>query len=49
MAIIQALSFRERDMYQNKIFSDFSTKTYFKGTQKNRLNEAILLSSQSYV
>ena len=30
-----------------KIFSYFSTKTYVVGTQKNRLNETVLLSSQN--
>ena len=30
-----------------KIISYFSTKTYVVGTQKNRLNEAVLLSTQN--
>ena len=30
-----------------KYFSYFSTKTYVVGTQKNRLNETILLSTQN--
>ena len=30
-----------------KLFSYFSTKTYVVGTQKNRLNETILLSTQN--
>ena len=29
------------------IFSDFSTKTYVVGTQKNRLDETVLLSTQN--
>ena len=29
------------------IFSYFSTKTYVVGTQKTRLNETVLLSSQN--
>ena len=29
------------------IFSYFSTKTYVVGTQKNRLNETVLLSTQN--
>ena len=29
------------------LFSYFSTKTYFVGTQKNRLNETVLLSTQN--
>ena len=29
------------------LFSYFSTKTYVVGTQKNRLNEAVLLSTQN--
>ena len=28
-------------------FSYFSAKTYFVGTQKNRLNETVLLSTQN--
>ena len=31
-----------------KHFSYFSTKTYVVGTQKNRLNETVLLSIQIY-
>ena len=30
-----------------KIFSYFSTETYVVGTQKNRLNETVLLSTQN--
>ena len=30
-----------------KLFSYFSTKTYVVGTQKNRLNEMVLLSTQN--
>ena len=30
-------------------FSYFSTKTYVVGTQKNRLNETVLLGIQKYV
>ena len=30
-----------------KSFSYFSTKTYVVGTQKNRLNETVLLSTQN--
>ena len=30
-----------------KLFSYFSTKTYVVGTQKNRLNETVLLSTQN--
>ena len=30
-----------------KSFFYFSTKTYFVGTQKNRLNEMVLLSTQN--
>ena len=33
--------------YPKKIFSYFSTKTYVVGTQKNRLNETILLSTHN--
>ena len=32
-----------------KMISFFSTKTYVVGTQKNRLNETVLLSTQIYV
>ena len=31
-------------MRNQKLFSDFSTKTYVVGTQKNRFNETVLLS-----
>ena len=30
-------------------FSNFSTKTYVVGTQKNRLNKTVLLSTQKHV
>ena len=30
-----------------KLFSYFSAKTYVVGTQKNRLNEKVLLSTQN--
>ena len=33
-------------VYQIKYFSYFSTKTYVAGTQKNRLNETVLSSTQ---
>ena len=32
---------------QKKKFSYFSTKTYVVGTQKNGLNETVLLSTQN--
>ena len=35
-------------VYQN-YFSYFSTKAYVVGTQKNRLNEMVLLSTKTYV
>ena len=35
-----------KSVYQKIIFSYFSTKTYIVGTQKNRLNETILLKTQ---
>ena len=31
------------------LFSYFSTKTYVVGTQKNRLNETVLLAPKTYV
>ena len=34
---------------RNKQFSYFSTKTYVVGTQKNRLDETVLLSTTRYV
>ena len=34
-------------MYQKIIFSNFSTKTYVVGIQKDRLNETDLLSTQN--
>ena len=36
-----------KSAYQIIIFFYFSTKTYVVGTQKNRLNEAVLLSNQN--
>ena len=36
-----------KSTYQKIIFSYFSTKTYVVGTQKNRLNESVLLSTQN--
>ena len=33
-------------IFENQ-FSYFSTKTYVVGTQKNRLNETVLLSTQN--
>ena len=32
---------------KNNFLSYFSTKTYVVGTQKNRLNETVLLSTQN--
>ena len=34
-----------KSAYQKNIFSYFSTKTYVVGTQNNRLNEMVLLST----
>ena len=36
-----------KSAYQKIIFSYFSTKTYVVGTQKNLLNETVLLSTQN--
>ena len=36
-----------KNAYQKNIFIYFSTKTYVVGTQKNRLNERVLLSTQN--
>ena len=36
----------KKSAYQN-YFSYFSTKTYIVGTQKNRLNETVLLRTQN--
>ena len=36
-----------RNAYQKKKFSYFSTKTYVVGTQKNCLDEMVLLSTQN--
>ena len=36
-----------KSVYQKIKFSYFSTKTYVKGAQKNRLNETVLLSTQN--
>ena len=37
----------DKSAYLNFFFFYFSTKTYVVGTQKNRLNETVLLSSQN--
>ena len=36
-----------KSMYPKNYFSHFSTKTYVVGTQKNRLNETVLLNTQN--
>ena len=36
-----------KSAYQKICFSYFSTETYVVGTQKNRLNETVLLSTQN--
>ena len=36
-----------KSVYQKNIFSYFSTKTYLVGTQNNRLNKTVLLSTQN--
>ena len=36
-----------KSAYQKNKFSYFSAKTYDVGTQKNRLNETVLLSTQN--
>ena len=36
-----------KSVYQKNIFFHFSTKTYVAGTQKNRLNETVLLSTKN--
>ena len=43
-ALISGLQIRE---HNRKLFSYFSTKTYVVGTQKNRLDETVLLSTQN--
>ena len=40
---------RNSSIKKRIFFSYFSTKTYVIGTQKNRLNEAVLLSTKSHV
>ena len=37
----------DKSAYLKINFSYFSTKTYVVGTQKNRLNETVLLSTQN--
>ena len=37
----------EKKSIPENYFSYFSTKTYVVGTQKNRLNETVLLSTQN--
>ena len=44
-AYLHALSLKSA--YRKIIFSYFSTKTYVVGTQKNSLNETVLLSTQN--
>ena len=39
----------DRSAYWKKYFSYFSTKTYVVSTQKNRLNETVLLSTQKHM
>ena len=39
---------RRGGLQSNKL-SDFSIKTYNMGTQKNRLNETVLLSTKLYI
>ena len=39
----------DKSAYLKIIFSYFSTETYVVGTQKNRLHETVLLSTQTYV
>ena len=36
-----------KSVRNRKYFSYFSTKTYAVGTQKNRLNETVLLNTQN--
>ena len=38
-----------KSAYPKRYFSYFSANTYVVGTQKNRLNETVLLSTQTYV
>ena len=35
-------------MYNNELISYFLTKTYVLGTQKNHLNEVVLLAPKTY-
>ena len=37
----------DKSAYLKKYFLYFSSKTYVVGTQKNRLNETVLLSTQN--
>ena len=39
---------RIKECITEKRFSKFSTETYVVGTQKNRLNETVLLSTKKY-
>ena len=40
--------FRLRVRYRKIFFSFFLTKTYVVGTQKNRINETVLLSTKKH-
>ena len=37
----------DKSVYQKNYFSYFLTKTYVVGTQKNRLNETVFMSTQN--
>ena len=37
----------QKRVHNRKLFYDFSTKTYVVGTQKNRLDETVLLTTQN--
>ena len=39
----------DKRVHTGKLFLYFSIKTYVVGTQKNRLNETVLLSTQTHV
>ena len=41
------IGYKEGKSSATEIFSYFSTKTYVVGTQKNRLNETVHLSTQN--
>ena len=47
LAVVTGLATAKYSVRSPYYFSYFSTKTYVVGTQRNRLNETVLLSTQN--